>query len=101
MAPTPKQSQREPLEKLKQYPAFQNLRAKAETHQLQFRPKETERLRQAGTLNQVLDERTQSAWNSLSDNRANGMNLHEAEEIAPPSILLPSEKQEGEERLDQ
>ena len=31
-----KTNPREPLEKLKEYPAFQSLRAKAETHQLQF-----------------------------------------------------------------
>jgi hypothetical protein len=91
---------REPLEKLKQYPAFQNLRAKAETHQLQFRPKESGRLRQQGKLDQVLDQRSEQAWNVLSDNRKNGMNLNEAEELALPYILLPSEKEEEEARLD-
>src|SRR5450432_1928021 len=56
---------REPLEKLKNYPAFQNLRDKAETHQLQFRPKESKLLKKHRTFNQVLDERTQSAWNAM------------------------------------
>ncbi len=85
---------RYPLEKLRTYPAFQNLRAKAETHQLQFRPKETARLRKAGTLDKVLDERTQSAWNALQDCRNNGMHLNEAEELAYPMMLLPSEREE-------
>jgi phosphoenolpyruvate synthase/pyruvate phosphate dikinase len=83
---------REPLETLKTYPTFQNLRAKAETHQLQFRPKESKRLMANGTFNQVLDERTQRAWNALSDCRRNGMNMIEAEEIALPNIQLPFEK---------
>jgi hypothetical protein len=96
-----KTNPREPLEKLKSYPAFQNLRAKAETHQLQFRPKETEHLRKTNQLSQVLDQRTESAWNSLRDNRANGMNQHEAEEVALPHILLPSEQQEEQDRLEQ
>jgi hypothetical protein len=92
---------REPLEKLKEYPAFQNLRAKAETHQLQFRPKESHRLQQQGTLDQTLDQRTESAWNALQDSRANGMHQNEAEEVALPNILLPSEQEEKQNRLDQ
>jgi hypothetical protein len=48
----------------------------------------------------VLDQRTESAWNALSDCRANGMNLHEAEEVALPNVLLPSEQEEEQERLD-
>jgi hypothetical protein len=76
------------------------LRAKAETHQLQYRPKESLKLQNNGTLSNVLDQRTESAWNALSDCRANGMNLHEAEEIALPNILLPSEQEEEQERLD-
>lgn len=95
-----KTNPREPLEKLKTYPAFQNLRAKAESHQLQFRPKETEALQKSGKLQETLDQRTESAWNVLRDNRANGMHQHEAEEVALPHILLPSEKQEEEHRLD-
>jgi hypothetical protein len=89
-----KTNPREPLEKLKTYPVFQNLRAKAETHQLTFRPKESLKLQNNGTLNQVLDQRTKSAWNALLDCRRNGMNLHEAEEVALPNILLPSEQEE-------
>ena len=89
---------REPLEKVEQYPAFQALRAKAETHQLQFRPKESLRLQNSGTFGKVLDERTLSAWNALRDCRANGMNQHEAEEVALPNILLPSEQEEEEPR---
>jgi hypothetical protein len=91
---------REPLEKLKRYPVFQALRAKAQTHQCRFRVKETERLKQLGKLDEVLDSRTESAWNALCDCRANGMNQHEAEEVALPNILLPSEQEEDEERLD-
>jgi len=45
-----KTNPREPLEKLKQYPAFQVLRDKAETHQLQFRPKQSQELQKQGTL---------------------------------------------------
>jgi hypothetical protein len=52
-------------------------------------------------LNQVLDNRTESAWNALRDCRANGMNQSEAEEVALPNILLPSEQEEEQERLDQ
>src|SRR5215469_3341158 len=91
---------REPLEKLKHYPAFQALRAKAQTHQFQFRVKESERLKQLGKLDEVLDSRTESAWNALLDCRRNGMNQHEAEEVALPNILLPSEQEEEQGRLD-
>ena len=76
--PNLKTNPREPLAKLKTYPAFQNLRAKAETHQLQFRPKESARLKASGQLNQVLDERALSAWNILSDARKSGQNMIEA-----------------------
>jgi hypothetical protein len=96
-----KTNPREPLETLKTYPAFQNLRAKAETHQLQFRPKESQELQAQGTLEEALDERTQSAWNILADCRRNGMHLNEAEEIALPSILVRSEKQDEQDQLDQ
>ena len=66
-----KTNPRESLEKLKTYPAFQNLRAKAEAHQLQFRPTESEELKKQGRFHQVLDERAESAWNVLADNRRN------------------------------
>jgi hypothetical protein len=89
-----KTNQREPLDLLKTFPVFQNLRAKAETHQLQFRPKESLKLQNNGTLNKVLDQRTESAWNALRDCRANGMNQHEAEEVALPNILLPTERED-------
>jgi len=95
-----KTNPREPLEKLKHYPPFQALRAKARTHQCQFRVQESERLKQLGKLDEVLDSRTESAWNALLDCRANGMNQHEAEEVALPNILLPSEQEEEQERLD-
>jgi hypothetical protein len=88
------------VEKLKTYPVFQHLRANAESHQLTFRPKESLKLQNKGTLNQVLDNPTESAWNILRDCRANGMNLHEAEELALPCILLPSEQEEEQDRLD-
>jgi hypothetical protein len=88
--------EREPLTALKEYPAFQNLRAKAETHQREFRPEETKRLEKNGQLDQVLDERTESCWNTLADCRAAGMHMNEAEEIALPTILLPSETEQTE-----
>lgn len=96
-----KTHQREPLETLQTYPVFQHLLAKAETHELQFRPKEAARLSQAGALHQVLLERTQTCWNTLRDCRAGGMNEKEAEEVALPSILLPSEKEEEQAELEQ
>lgn len=76
-------------------------RAKAETHQLQFRPKESLKLKNNGTLSQVLDQRTLSAWNALRDCRANGMNQNEAQEVAFPNMLLPSESEQEQERLEQ
>jgi hypothetical protein len=91
---------REPLQKLKTYPVFQNLRAKAETHQRQFRPKETGNLHKAGTLHHVLDQRTENAWNVLVDSRAAGMHQNEAEEVALPHILLPSEKEQKDEESE-
>ncbi len=91
---------REPLETLKTYPAFQVLRAKAEQHQLQFRPKESERLKKNGSLDDILDSRAESAWNSLKDNLANGSNQKEAEEVALPNILVRSEQEDEQERLD-
>ncbi len=91
---------REPLETLKTYPAFQVLRAKAETRQLQFRPKESERIKQNGSLDDILDSRAESTWNSLKDNLANGSNQNEAEEVALQNILFPSEQEEEQERLD-
>jgi hypothetical protein len=95
---------REPLEELKKYPAFQMLRSKAEQHELEFRPKEAAALKASGNLDEVLDSRTEAAWNSLVDQRANGANPHEAEEVAFENILLPSEQQEEQaqqERAEQ
>jgi len=95
-----KTNPREPLEKLKQYPAFRALRAKAESHELQFRPKEAEKLKSMGILDEILDSRTESCWNALKDCLANGLHLNEAEELALPNILLPNEEEEERERLD-
>jgi hypothetical protein len=64
----------------------------AETHQLKLRPKESLRLQNNGTLDSVLDLRTESTWNALRDCRANGKN--EAQEVAFPNMLLPSESDE-------
>jgi hypothetical protein len=72
-------------------PAFQNLRGKAETHQWQFRPKESERLEKEGRLTAVIEERTRTCWESLKAARRSGMNLSEAKEVALPMILLPEE----------
>jgi len=74
-----KTNPREPLEKLKQYSAFQALRAKAETHEFHFRPKEALLLQNVGLLDEVLDSRTESFWNALVDCLANGTHLNEAE----------------------
>ncbi len=86
--------ERERLSILKTYPAFQSLRAKAETHQLKFRPKESARLKKAGAFDEIIDERTEQCWNILSDCRSGGMHLNEAEEIGLPIILLPEEDEE-------
>jgi hypothetical protein len=95
-----KTNPREPLDKLKTYPAFQHLRAKAETHELQFRPKEALKLKNKGLLDEILDSRSESCWNALQDCLANGMHLNEAEELALPNILLVSKSEEEQERLD-
>lgn len=89
--------QEEPLEKLKTYPVFQHLRAKAETHALKFRPKESRKLQQLGQFERVLDERTQAAWNVLARMRHQGALLNEAEEFALPLILLPDENARTED----
>lgn len=72
-------------------PRFQNLLAKAETHQRKFRPRETARLERQGRLIEVLQERAQSCWESLSVARNRGLTLIEAQEEASPMILLPDE----------
>lgn len=84
-------SKREPLEKLKTYPVFQHLRAQAETHALQFRPKESTRLKRNGQFERVLDERAESAFNAILDAERAGHHLNEAEESGLPLILLPDE----------
>jgi hypothetical protein len=70
---------------------FQNLLGKAETHQRKFRPRETAKLEAEGGLTTVLQERTQSCWESLKAARKRGMTLMEAQEEAFPIILLPDE----------
>lgn len=72
-------------------PRFQNLLAKAETHQRKFRPMETARLEQDGRLEAVVEQRARACWDSLKAARHAGMNLFEAEEVALPLILLPAE----------
>jgi hypothetical protein len=93
-------NQREPLAELKTYPAFQLLRDKAEQHELQFRPKEAQALKEAGTFAEVIDSRTESAWNAIADCRRKGMNQHQAEEVGLPNILLPSEQEEAQVQQD-
>ena len=80
--------------KLDMLPAFQNLLAKAETHQRQFRPRESEELEKEGRLAEILRERTQSCWEALSAARKRGTNMIEAREEALPIILLPDENDE-------
>jgi hypothetical protein len=75
-------------------PAFQNLLAKAETHQREFRPKETERLEREGKLEEVLMIRTRACWDELKAARSSGMRLDEAKEVALPLILVPDEDEE-------
>jgi hypothetical protein len=70
---------------------FQNLLAKAESHQQQFRPRETEKLEQEGHLTEILQERALNCWESLTAARKRGMTMLEAEEEALPMILLPDE----------
>jgi hypothetical protein len=79
---SPRTSPREPLDKLKDNPVFQNLRAMADTHQLKLRPRK-------------------KASDSLRDCRANGMTQNEAQEVAFPNMPLASESEEEQERLDQ
>jgi hypothetical protein len=81
------------LESLLADPRFQNLLAKAETHQRKFRPSETEKLEKEGRLTAVLQERTQSCWESLAVARKQGLNMLAAQELAFPMILLPDESE--------
>lgn len=78
-------------EELLRDPRFQNLLAKAETHQRKFRPNETIELEKNGTLMLVLEQRTKACWESLKSAREAGMTLLEAQEVALPLILLPDE----------
>jgi hypothetical protein len=73
---------------------FQNLLAKAETHQRKFRPRETKKLEQEERLTEILQERTLSCWESLTAARARGMTMPEAQEEAFPMILLPDEDED-------
>jgi hypothetical protein len=88
----PNDFEQEPLSILKTYPAFQVLRDKAECHQRHFRPRETARLEKENQLDEVLDTRTESCWNTLAQQLANGAPLYAAEEVALPYILLPEER---------
>ena len=72
-------------------PRFQNLLAKAEAHQWKFRPKESERLSSTGELEPLLQQRTQHCWEQLKQLRQSGMSLSEAQEVAYPTILVPTE----------
>jgi hypothetical protein len=75
-------------------PRFQNLLAKADAHQRQFRPKETAELEKSGNLESVLVQRTELCWAMLKQARETGANLLEAEELAYPTILLPAEDED-------
>jgi len=72
-------------------PRFQNLLGKAESHQWKFRPKESELLDSTGELLPMLQRRTKECWEVLSISRKAGMSLTEAQEVAYPKILVPSE----------
>lgn len=81
-------------DELLQDPRFQNLLAKAETHQREFRPKETIELEKNGTLMSVLEQRARACWDCLNSAREAGMTQLEAQEVALPLILLPDETEE-------
>lgn len=72
-------------------PRFQNLLGKAESHQWKFRPKESAILDSSGALLPMLQRRTKECWELLSISRKAGMSLMEAQELAYPKILVPSE----------
>lgn len=80
------------LEDLMSNPVFQNLLAKAETHEWEFRPKEAERLEAEGKLQDLLVLRTKACWDELRACRRSGMTQWEAEEVALPLILVPDEQ---------
>ena len=84
-------SQETVSEELLNDPRFQNLLGKAESHQWKFRPKESELLDSTGELLPMLQRRTKECWDLLSLSRKAGMSLMEAQEIAYPKILVPSE----------
>ena len=84
--------QEQTIEQLLADPRFQNLYAKAEAHQDQFRPKETAQLEALNELESILQQRTKRSWDSLKAARKAGMTLMEAQEIAFPYILVPAEK---------
>ena len=88
---------RESLKQLRKYPVFRHWRAKAEAHEEEMRPTEASDLKKKGTFDKIIDSRTLSFWNALTDARAGGSNQHEAEEIALPNILLESESEEQSE----
>ena len=75
-------------------PRFQNLLGKAETHQREFRPRETLQLEKDGLLTEALIIRTKACWEALGAARQSGMTLLEAQEVAFPLILLPDETDE-------
>jgi hypothetical protein len=79
------------MEELMSDPRFQNLLGKAESHQWKFRPKESEHLDSTGELLPMLQRRTKECWEMLSLSRKSGMSLSEAQEVAYPKILVPSE----------
>ena len=93
--------ERESLRQLKTYPVFRVWRAKAEAHEEEFRPTEAAELKMRRTFDQIIDIRTLSFWNALTDSKAGGSNQHEAEEIALPSILLESESEERARVLEE
>ncbi len=72
-------------------PRFENLLAKAESHQWQFRPQESERLAASGELRPLLQSRTRECWDELKACRRAGMNMGEAQEVAFQKILVAAE----------
>ncbi len=79
------------MDELMSDPRFQNLLGKAESHQWKFRPKESALLDSTGELLPMLQRRTKECWELLSISRKAGMTLPEAQEVAYPKILVPSE----------
>jgi hypothetical protein len=71
------------------------------SHEEEFRPMEADGLKKKGKFDKIIDSRSVSLWDSLTNARARESNLHAAEEIALPNILLESESEERSRVLEE